>query len=36
MKTSVERTLTTHVGSLPRSAPLLRLLDALENQPAGG
>ena len=32
MKKSVERTLTTHVGSLPRSAVLLRLLDALEKR----
>jgi 5-methyltetrahydropteroyltriglutamate--homocysteine methyltransferase len=32
MKKSVERTLTTHVGSLPRSAALLRLLDALESR----
>src|ERR1700722_7166683 len=30
MKRSVERTLATHVGSLPRSPVLLRLLDALE------
>jgi 5-methyltetrahydropteroyltriglutamate--homocysteine methyltransferase len=36
MKKSVERTLTTHVGSLPRSAALLRLLDALESgRPVG-
>ena len=32
MKKSVERILTTHVGSLPRSADLLSLLDALEKR----
>lgn len=32
MKKSVERILTTHVGSLPRSAALLSLLDALEKR----
>ena len=32
MKRSTERILTTHVGSLPRSAALLSLLDALEKR----
>ena len=26
MRTSIERTLTTHVGSLPRSGPVIELL----------
>ena len=30
MKTSTERILTTHVGSLPRPAPLIALLYAKE------